>query len=163
MNQDDLNKLLKRIDNWVRWGKPNDSPRGRCASIEGRYVAPRPDDQKAEAAAQLPVDVRDAEVLEDAVRRIPNPDYQALIRGKYVNRTPISLLCKSLNVRTHLFDIVHRAALDEMAYRIRYEEHRIALANRKSRRYNSKQMTDLARNSLPVGSLDASGDIPKAA
>lgn len=122
-----MNDLADRIDNWAHWNRANREPYGRCASIESRYVAPRPDEDESARHAREPIDYVDAEFIERAVQRIHYPLVRTCLRLWYVRRSPIKKLCRELGLRAHLLETFHQRCLIDLGQSIRLLEHQESL------------------------------------
>lgn len=115
-----------RLRNWARWGRERSGPgRLRCQSAEGRYM-PDAGEVWAGAVAVVPIDARDAEIVERAVCRL-RPAGRIAVRAWYVDGAHAGAgwpavrrrACRAAGLSAAWFDAILGAAVVEIAGMIR--------------------------------------------
>jgi hypothetical protein len=116
----------ERLRNWARWGRERSGPgRLRCQSAEGRYM-PDAGEVWGGAVAVVPVDSRDAEIVERAVCRL-RPAGRIAVRAWYVDGAHAGAgwpavrrrACRAAGLGASWFDAVLGAAVAEIAIMVR--------------------------------------------
>lgn len=140
-------QLPDRLDNWSRWARTYGIPQGRCASIEGRYVAPKLTDESAEERtakhAQEPIDYQDAELVERAISGIEQRSERVFVHHWYVKRSPVKRLCKLFQIRAHLLGVFHDRCIADLGQSLRRVEYADSLARSRKVLYNRHQIIEL--------------------
>lgn len=116
LNDAQLVDLENRIVNWVRWANSNDAGRRRCASAEGRYLAPRADEEKLVREA-MPIDHCDAEKIERVVTLLPC-DGRTFIVCFYLRRYPRKRILRYLRISELMWDGFRSRTLEQMCQQL---------------------------------------------
>lgn len=127
MTEAEIVSMLVLMANWARWlDADGGGGGGQCASIEHRYVAPRPDEVEAERSARDPMRAIDAENVETALSGMCSPsDRQFLIFRHYYSGAAFhgtsaqqlratAQLCRRFDLKLHEFDRHHVRCLAEL-------------------------------------------------
>lgn len=111
-----------RLRNWARWGREHSGPgRLRCQSAEGGY-RPETGEVWGNAVAVIPVDARDAAIVERAVCRLGRAG-RILVRAWYVDGAHAGAkwpalrrrACRVAGVSSSTFDSILIASVVEIA------------------------------------------------
>lgn len=153
--------FLARIENWARCARSRggSNPRGRCGSIESRYVAPRPDEEEYERSATRNttgdlIDPEDAEIIETALGSITNVTERMFMILWYVKRARPKKIARQLNLRIDLHNMTRIQALKDLELHLRDIERKRKVANQKKAGYKSVQITaapSYGRDPQPIG------------
>lgn len=127
MTEADILVMLDLMRNWARWVDSDDGPsRGECASIEHRYVAPRPDEDSVARSARQPLGIFDAENVETALSAMRSPvDRQFLIHRhlysgaafdshEVVRQHAAAALCRRFGLQFAELERCHLRCLSEL-------------------------------------------------
>lgn len=100
-----MSDLLDRLDNWghcvrVHWRK------GHCQSIEHRYQPERivGEGWETRQTPKLILDHRDADLIEQAWRKVSDRKAQQVLKLAYVWRAAPGFICRRLGIQTHKDD-----------------------------------------------------------
>lgn len=99
----------ERLNNWARWVRVT-FRYGHCMSLEGKYKAPRNDDDKNVLSE---IDALDAAKIEKVICHPSFPEkMRELLKADYVLRADYRKTCRELGIRFSEYDIeVQRAEL----------------------------------------------------
>lgn len=107
-----MSDLEKRLENWGdcqrdSWRK------GHCRSIEHRYQPERivGESWDSRQAPRPVLDRRDADLVEQAWRKVPVRRDQQVLKLAYVWRSPQDFICRRLNVPTDRDGVGYQLAL----------------------------------------------------
>jgi hypothetical protein len=116
-----MRDLQAMLLNWARWCRENE-PRGRCYSIEHRYRSPQWGHwDSAPPAAQTPLNVLEAQLVEDALKDMADVHRESL-RLYYVKRWPGHRIEKKLGWLNWLE--LHALSLSALNYSLTNIEHK---------------------------------------
>ena len=135
MQDIDVVRVKARVWNWGRWARSDSGCNGHCASAEHRYVPPRPDDLALERHASQPIDVADAERVEQAIKHIRFALDRTFLVMLYAEGRPQQEICRKLRILQPLFEAFHQRVLGGVAYELECVDGR-ALARTRARVYN---------------------------
>lgn len=112
----DATRIRSRAYNWGRWASSGVED-GHCASVEHRYVAPRPDGEEVVRIAEGKVDVDDAERFERAVCTLQYPQDKLFMRLMYCEGRPAREIERKLKIPVGLLEAFHHRVLGALMYR----------------------------------------------
>lgn len=120
MTAAELEAMDARAVNWGRWSRAGCGlQRMTCASAEGRYVAPRPDDERVTAAGREPLDVDGAERFERAVCSLPGQFERKFLVMVYVVGRPRAEVARRFRLAsTDMVEAFRRRALGAVSERM---------------------------------------------
>lgn len=134
MNRKELEQLEARLANWRVWWSHFDSGSAgqrSCGSAERRYVAPRPDDEKAAAKAISNVDIADAEQIHEAMGMLEWNPTRRFLHSWYGRAGNPRQVLRVLKIELADLDSVRLRCLSEMAIALaRLERSRVVLIRR---------------------------------
>lgn len=91
--------VFDRLVNWARWAGGYACGYGSCASAEGRFTPEAGDTWDAEYAMRpLPIDTRDAELVEKAWTRQALPD-RLILRAHFIYGRAPGATARSIGIR----------------------------------------------------------------
>lgn len=117
----------RRVWNWVRWSREGQGGRGRCVSAEHNYVAPRADEEQAARKADVPVDPRDAELVERGIHRLQQRRDRQLLISYYIGREPRELVRRRLLIPQGLLEAFRLVAMGALQYQLEQLDHQAAV------------------------------------
>ena len=102
-----MTDIESRLNNWARWGRPQTQYR-RTYSLEGRYI-PEAGDVFEEKKAVIPIDMRDAVILEKIIVQLPTKHRKVIVYSwvypwTVKNDRLFYKVCRLCGVRPSLFE-----------------------------------------------------------
>lgn len=100
MRDVERDQLESRLQNWAQWfsGWSDSSSKGKCASAEYRYVAPRVDEEKVQSRYVNTIDVADAMEVHDAMQALPWKPTRLFLYYWYGHKLPKPLIARHVRI-----------------------------------------------------------------
>lgn len=131
-----IEECERRVTEWARHVARSGATRGTCGSVEGRYVAPRPDDAEVARSAQVPIDVDDAEQVERLMNSVVKTSAKRLLTMLYVEGVSKSFIRSRCSISIETIDSMRRRCLDHVGQCIQADNARVHVIRRGSRIWN---------------------------
>jgi hypothetical protein len=114
MNEAQVEQVDARLINWGRWAASERHRRGRCLSVEHRYLPPRlAEDETAAQRTPMPLNVPDAELVESAVVALRCRPTRRFLVNYYVKRWARQTVCREHGITEDMF-LGYRARVCEL-------------------------------------------------
>jgi hypothetical protein len=114
MNEAQVQRVDDRLQNWGRWASSDRRRRGRCLSVEHRYLPPRlAENETALQRTPMPLNVPDAELVESAVVALRCRSTRRFLVNYYVRRWSRQTVCREHGITEDMF-LGYRARACEM-------------------------------------------------
>lgn len=125
----DIRECERRVLEWASFvtGGPC---RGRCGSVEGRYIAPRCDEVGAAAKAQIPIDIDAAEQVERLMHTSVLESARRLLKALYIEQQSKSFVARKCSMSIETIEQMRQRALMHVGQRIDFDNEPVHVIRR---------------------------------